>query len=100
MTMNHIVLFRRKADAASSPQEEAALVERMATLDRQIDFVRGWRFSANELKRPACWDYVLESSFDDADAVNAYLVHPAHMALVGDLKKTFEWVACDYTVKA
>jgi len=43
-------------------------------------------------------DYILESSFDDADAVKRYLPHPAHQALVADLKQYFEWVAVDYSV--
>jgi hypothetical protein len=40
---------------------------------------------------------LLETSFDDADAVNRYLPHPAHVALITELKKYFEWAAVDYT---
>lgn len=95
--MRHIVMFRRRPDVDKQVELEASLIMRMRQLDRQIDFVRDWRVSANELDRPICWDYVLESTFDDAQAVNRYLPHPAHQALVADLKPYFEWVAVDYS---
>lgn len=96
--MQHIVMFRRRPDVDRQMPLEQALIERMRTLDREIDFVRAWRVSANELDRPICWDYVLESTFDDAEAVARYLPHPAHQALIADLKPYFEWVAVDYTL--
>jgi hypothetical protein len=95
--MQHVVMFRRLAHVTADAHREAALVERMRKLDSEIDFIRAWRVSANELARPICWDYLLEASFDDADAVERYLPHPAHQALIADLKQYFEWVACDYT---
>ncbi|WP_314444460.1 Dabb family protein [Massilia timonae] len=95
--MRHIVMFRRRPGVEKQVELEASLIARMQQLDRQIDFVRDWRVSANELDRPICWDYVLESTFDDAQAVNRYLPHPAHQALVADLKPYFEWVAVDYS---
>lgn len=42
--------------------------------------------------------YVLESSFESVEALNAYLFHPLHQALIADLKPYFEWAAVDYTV--
>lgn len=96
--MRHIVLFRRLPGVEAQPEREATLVARMRELTEEIDFIRDWRVAANELDRPICWDYILESSFDDADAVQRYLPHPAHQALVAELKKYFEWVAVDYSV--
>lgn len=96
--LNHIVLFRRKADVAADPALEKALVTRMDALGAQIDTIRGWRLSANEVDRPICWGYALESSFDDLPGLNTYLFHPLHQALVADLKPYFEWAAVDYTV--
>ncbi len=95
--MKHIVLFRRRPDISRQPELEKQLVARMTALDAEIDFVREWRVSANELDRPICWDYVLESSFDNRDDLERYLPHPAHVSLVQELKTYFEWVACDYT---
>ncbi|MFK3725934.1 Dabb family protein [Pseudomonas monteilii] len=96
--MRHIVMFRRLPGVDAQPDREADLVGRMRDLNQHIDFIRDWRVAANELDRPICWDYILDSSFDDADAVQRYLPHPAHQALVADLKQYFEWVAVDYSV--
>lgn len=96
--MRHIVLFRRKPEVEHQPELEAQLVMRMRELESEIDFIRGWQVAANELDRPICWDYVLDATFDDAAAVERYLPHPAHQALVADLKTYFEWVAVDYTL--
>ena len=96
--LNHIVMFRRKADVAANAGLETALVERMDALGTQITGIRGWKLSSNELERPICWGYVLESQFDDTSALNEYLFHPLHQALIADLKPYFEWAAVDYTL--
>jgi len=96
--LNHIVMFRRKPDVVANAGLEASLVERMDALGTQIAGIRGWRLSTNELDRPICWGYVLESRFDDASALNDYLFHPLHQALIADLKPYFEWAAVDYTL--
>ncbi|MDR0280781.1 MAG: Dabb family protein [Paucimonas sp.] len=96
--MRHVVMFRRLADVERQPELEQRLVARMRGLDQEIDFIRDWTVAANELDRPICWDYILDSGFDDAAAVERYLPHPAHQALVADLKQYFEWVAVDYSV--
>lgn len=98
--LKHIVLFRRKADVAADATLEKALVARMDALGTQITGIRGWKLSANELDRPVCWGYALESQFDDASALNDYLFHPLHQALITDLKPYFEWAAVDYTMQA
>ncbi|MBD1551169.1 Dabb family protein [Pseudomonas typographi] len=95
--MRHVVLFRRLPAVSENAALEAGLVEHMRTLEQQIDFARAWTVAANELDRPICWDYILDATFDDAEAVARYLPHPAHQALVADLKQYFEWVAVDYT---
>ena len=95
--LNHIVMFRRKADVAIDVAHENALVRRMDELANIIDSIRDWRLSKNELDRPICWHYVLESSFEDVNSLNAYLNHSKHVDLVADLKGYFEWAAVDYT---
>lgn len=95
--MRHVVMFRRLPAVPVNRELEAELVQRMRDLEHQIDFVRGWKVVANELDRPICWDYLLDSTFDDAASVARYLPHPAHQALVARLKAYFEWVAVDYT---
>jgi len=96
--LRHIVMFRRLASVPANPALEAALTQRMLELGAQIPAVKEWGFRKNELVRPICWDYVLDSSVEDAQALNDYLFHPLHQALVADLKAYFEWAAVDYTV--
>jgi len=96
--MRHIVMFRRRDDVPAHGARERALVHRMRGLDKHIDCMRAWRLSANEVARPICWDYVLECAFDDEAALNAYLAHPAHQALIEDLRHYFVWAAVDYTL--
>jgi hypothetical protein len=96
--MRHIVMFRRKADVAPNPELESALTRRMLELGAMIPVITTWVFRKNELDRPICWDYVLESEVADTQALNDYLFHPLHQALVADLKPYFEWAAADYTV--
>lgn len=97
--MRHIVLFRRRADAPADAAREAALVERMTQLGAQIPVITHWRVAANELVRPISWHYVLESEVRDAQALDEYLLHPLHRALIADLKPYFEWAAVDYTTE-
>ncbi len=96
--LRHIVLFRRKPEVTKDAALEAALAARMLALGAQVPAIRSWRFAANELDRAICWDYVLESEVDGKAALDAYLFHPLHQALVADLKPYFEWAAVDYTV--
>lgn len=95
--LKHIVMFRRKAEVAADPVLEKILTDRMDGLRDQVPGIRSWRLSANELDRPICWGYVLESSFDNTEGLNAYLFHPRHQALIADLRIYFEWAAVDYT---
>jgi Stress responsive A/B Barrel Domain len=95
--LRHVVLFRRKSDVAKNEEIERTLVERMTALGAQIPAVREWLVVANEIERPVCWDYLLDSVVDDKVALDAYLFHPLHQALIVDLKPYFEWAAVDYT---
>lgn len=96
--LRHVVLFRRQASVPHDAAREAALVERMRALGAQVPALRSWHLAKNELSRPICWDYLLDAAVDDAQALDDYLFHPLHQALVADLKPYFEWAAVDYTI--
>jgi len=96
--IHHIVMFRRKPDVVADSALAQSLVARIAALGEQINTVRAWKFRANEQNRPVCWDYVLESQFEDAQTLRDYVVHPLHQALIEEvLKPYFEWAVVDYT---
>jgi len=95
--LRHIVLFRRKSNIDSDPSLEATLVARMKALGTQIPAIRQWHIAANEVTRAVSWHYVLESAVDDVPALDEYLYHPLHQALIADLKPYFEWASVDFT---
>jgi Stress responsive A/B Barrel Domain len=94
--LRHIVLFKKKAEL---PQD-AALEERvyigLKRLDQVIDLIQSWRMSKNELSRPVCWDYVLESEFKTEEDLKTYLIHPEHLKLMDDIKLYFDIAVVDY----
>ena len=95
--LNHIVLLKRKPDVVRQPELEGSLVQCLRELQAKIPAIRDWKISANELRRPVSWDYVLESKFDDARALDTFVQHPAYIAMVSLLRVYFDWAACDYT---
>ena len=96
--LRHVVMFRRKRDVAKDEALERSLVDRLDALGSQIPGMRGWRVGANELEGPISWDYVLESEADGVAALQAYLIHPLHKAVLKDARSYFEWAAVDFTV--
>jgi hypothetical protein len=52
--------------------------------------------SKNELSRPVCWDYVLESDFETEEDLKTYLIHPEHLKLMDDIKCYFDIAVVDY----
>lgn len=98
MSIRHIVFFRRQPTVAADAALEKALTRRLAALGTQIPNIENWKFAANELDRPIRWDYVLEAEVADVTALDAYLSHPLHQALVAELKPYFELAVVDYTV--
>lgn len=97
--LRHIVMFRRRPGVEPDAALERDFAARLPLLPQSIDSIRAWRFSANELQRPSSWQWVLESEFDDEAALDAYLAHPAHLAVVGALRHHFDWAAVDYTLE-
>ncbi len=95
--LKHIVLFRRKADVAENENLEASLVGNLASLGGQVPGIVHFRVAANELEGPIGWDYILESRFKDAAALQAYLKHPLHRTAVKEATPYFDWASVDYT---
>ena len=95
----HIVMFRRKPGIDRDEAIESEFVSGLGKLPQRIPLIQDWRLSANELERPTSWHYVLESSFGDEAALDSYLTHPMHVAVVGSLRHYFDWAVCDYTAR-
>lgn len=78
--LRHMVMIKKKADT-----DEATLQEIMARLERLKDdipaliAIRCHRGLPSD--RPVAYTFLLDSSLPDAEALAAYLRHPAHVAV-------------------
>lgn len=96
--VKHIVLFKLKETL--SPEEKLKVTNdfkaAIEALPAKIDFIRKIfvGLNANPAEK---WDICLDSEFDTLTDVNAYAVHPDHVAAAGILKEVKQDRACvDY----
>ena len=80
MTIRHVVLFDYRPDAPEA--EVSAAIARLNALPGQIDGIRDWGIHETVATRNGTHRFILISEFDDIDAVERYLAHPAHVAAV------------------
>jgi hypothetical protein len=72
-------LFEHKnADAARTQR----IIDALNALPAQIDWIREWSITEDLGHRPGSCRFCLIAVFDDMDAMNRYLQHPAHQAAV------------------
>ncbi|WP_433890716.1 Dabb family protein [Streptomyces sp. CA-111067] len=94
--IRHLVLFKlnegvtrdepRVVDAARGFFELGALVPELASWEC------GWNFS----DRPIAYDFGINASVADADALRTYLESPAHQSAVAPWPEIATWVIADY----
>ena len=94
--LRHIVLFKKKQGLSQDAALEDRVYVGLKHLDQVVDLIQSWRMSKNELVRPVCWDYVLESEFKTEEDLKAYLIHPEHLKLMDDIKYYFDIAVADY----
>lgn len=82
MTIQHIVLIRF-ADGASEDQV-THLAAGLSELPDLIPEIRAYRHGRDLGLRQTTWDYAVTGQYESAEAFQAYLVHPAHKALVAE----------------
>lgn len=96
--VKHIVLFKLK-ETLSREEKLKVMNDFKAAIEAlpaKIDFIRKIfvGLNANPAEK---WDICLDSEFDTLADVNAYAVHPDHVAAAGILKEVKEDRACvDY----
>lgn len=96
--VKHIVLFKLK-ETLSREEKLKVMNDFKAAIEAlpaTIDFIRKIfvGLNANPAEK---WDICLDSEFDTLADVNAYAVHPDHVAAAGILKEVKEDRACvDY----
>nr|WP_315267876.1 Dabb family protein [Microbacterium lemovicicum] len=83
MSLRHIVLWRLDADDADTRALHAEeLRTRLEGLQDVIPEIDSIQVGPNVAFPGANWDVALVSEFADAEALERYIVHPAHQEVV------------------
>jgi hypothetical protein len=98
MSIRHIVMWKLSTD---SPEEKLVQAEEMRIalegLNGVVPSLRSLSVRPNALFVGANYDVILDSTFDDAEGLAAYAVHPAHEEAAQVIKKyAAERTAVDY----
>ncbi|GAA3300976.1 Dabb family protein [Streptomyces cinereospinus] len=65
-------------------------------LDGKVPEIRSWELGWNVSDRPDAYDFALNSSFDDPEALRRYVQHPEHQAGAALWRAFATWVVADY----
>lgn len=78
--IQHIVFFNFKDEALGRTKAEnmAHAKEILEALMGKVPTLRSMRVGTNAVPTASAWDFALVSTFDDAEGLQAYVVHPEH----------------------
>jgi len=90
--VNHIVLWNFKPELSAEEKKAAGetIKKNLEEVKAQVEGVIALQVCINEMDS-SNKDIALISSFESVDALNAYQVHPAHVAAAGFVRT----VTCD-----
>ncbi|MEU6385057.1 Dabb family protein [Streptomyces bauhiniae] len=94
--IRHLVLFKLDEGVGREEPRVQEGVAAFHTLGGQIDELRSWECGWNVTDRPIAYDFAINSSVEDAGALQRYLDHPAHQAGVALWREFATWVIADY----
>ncbi|ANQ47548.1 Dabb family protein [Flammeovirga sp. MY04] len=80
--INHTVLFKFKEEATQ--EQIQAMVDALQALGGKIDEIKEIHVKENFSERAKGFTIMLYSLFESKEALEAYQVHPAHVAVVTD----------------
>ncbi|MDQ0644441.1 Dabb family protein [Microbacterium murale] len=79
MTIRHVVTWKLASEDAVEREEQAAEVaRRLNALDGVVPQLRSISAGANSVYPEANWDVTLIADFDSIEALEQYVIHPAH----------------------
>ncbi|GHF42203.1 hypothetical protein GCM10010218_24170 [Streptomyces mashuensis] len=96
--IRHLVLFKLNEGVTRDDPRVAAGVAAFEALGGAIPELRSWECAWNISDRPIAYDYAINCTVDDTEALQRYLDHPAHQAGVGQWREFATWVIADYVV--
>jgi hypothetical protein len=79
--LTHVVMIRL-ADPSTAPR----LVDLLTGLVGQVPGLRSVQAGPNVVPSARAWDFGFVALFDDEAALAAYQVHPAHVAVAGEIR--------------
>ncbi|RLP75657.1 Dabb family protein [Mycetocola tolaasinivorans] len=87
MAVRHFVTWKLAAeDAATRAADAEGIRTNLESLVGVVPGLRSLEVRANTLYPENNWDIILISELDDAEALAAYQVHPAHLEVVEFVK--------------
>ena len=98
--IRHLVFWKLAVeDAEERSRAVAAMQERFAALVPVIDGTERIDIRADLGDTPGNWDVLLDADYRDADALEAYQVHPAHVEVAAFVRTLVTARACiDFAV--
>lgn len=96
--IRHVVMWKLKAeDAAGRAASAAAIANALEPLAIEIAGVSSLRVHANSAFFDVNWDLVLIGDYDSLAALEAYQVHPSHVAAAAVVREhTAKRTAVDF----
>ena len=89
--IKHIVFLKFKPEATA--QQRRAVIEELRALPKQIEVIRQYEVGEDVLRSARSWDAALVGTYDSLDALKTYNDHPAHVAVVQNIRAISEAVA-------
>ncbi|MFJ4687543.1 Dabb family protein [Streptomyces sp. NPDC091377] len=97
--IRHLVLFKLNEGVAHDDPRVAEAIAAFQGLDQRVTELRSWEFARNFSDRPIAYDYAINSSVEDRDALQRYLAHPDHQAGAALWRAIATWVIADYEIE-
>jgi hypothetical protein len=96
--IRHLVLFKLNEGVRRDDPRVVAGAQGFAELGALVPEVASWETGWNLSDRPIAYDFAINSSVGDTDALTRYLEHPAHQAAVAPWTEFATWVIADYEI--
>lgn len=96
--IRHLVLFKLNEGVTRDEPRVVAGARAFAGLGTLVPEVESWECGWNVSDRPIAYDFAINSSVADGNALARYLGHPAHQAAVAPWAEFATWVIADYEI--
>ena len=90
--IKHICMFKMKetANGKSGYENALAMAENLKDFDKKVESLKKFEVKVNSKDAPdSNYELVLICDFDDIEGLNAYQVHPEHVAVANGKVRPF-----------